>query len=127
MKTYLDCFPCFFRQILKTTRFMDMDDEKIKEIFVAFGQHLSRVHAEAIPPEIGRDAYRIITEKTGIFDPYAKIKKECTRKVLQMYPKLNERIALSEDPLNMAVRILLERIFVVSSSNSPRFSGSSMR
>ena len=86
---------------------MDMDDEKIKEIFVAFGQHLSRIHAEAIPPEIGREAYRIITETTGILDPYAKIKKECTQKALQMYPKLNKRIALSKDPLNMAVRMAI--------------------
>ncbi|GAJ05519.1 unnamed protein product, partial [marine sediment metagenome] len=36
---------------------MNIDEQKIQEVLVAFGQHLSRIHAEAIPSEIGREAY----------------------------------------------------------------------
>ena len=84
-----------------------MDEPKIREILVAFGQHLSRIHAEAIPPEIGREAYRLISEKTGILDPYAKIKKENTQHALSLNPQLKERIASSEDRLSMAIRMAI--------------------
>lgn len=107
MKTYLDCYPCFFHQILNTSRMMNVDEQKIQELLVAFGQYLSRIPAEAIPPEIGREAYHLISEKTGILDPYAKIKKECTQQALSLYPQLKERVASSEDRLSMAVRMAI--------------------
>ena len=84
---------------------MDVNEEKTREILVTFGQHLSHIHEKAIPPEIGREAYRIISEITGIRDPFADIKKENTQKALSLYPHLKERIALSEDRLEMAVRM----------------------
>ena len=58
---------------------MNLDEKKIQEILVAFGHQLSRIHAEAIPPEIGREAYRLISEKSGILDPYAKLKQTPNR------------------------------------------------
>jgi uncharacterized protein with ATP-grasp and redox domains len=86
---------------------MNVNEEKIREILVAFGQDLSRIHEEAIPPEIGREAYRIISEKTGISDPYAEIKKENTHKALSLYPQLKRRIESSEDRLSAAVRMAI--------------------
>jgi uncharacterized protein with ATP-grasp and redox domains len=86
---------------------MNVDEDLIREMLVAFGRHLSQVGAEAIPPEIGREAYRLIAEKTGIPDPYAEIKKECTQKALSLYPRLKERIASAEDRLAMAVRVAI--------------------
>ncbi|UCE42000.1 MAG: DUF89 family protein [Candidatus Aminicenantes bacterium] len=107
MRTYLDCYPCFFHQIIGTSRMMNVDEQTIRDILVAFGQSLPRIHAEAIPPEIGREAYRLISEKTGILDPYAKLKKECTQQALSFYPKLKERVASSQDRLLEAVRIAI--------------------
>lgn len=107
MRTYLDCYPCFFQQILKTTRMMGVDEEKIREIMVAFGRNLSRIRTDATPPEIGREAYRIIAEKTGIVDPYETLKKQCTRQALALYPMLKERIASSGDRLLTAVRMAI--------------------
>ena len=86
---------------------MNVDEKKIQEILVAFGQYLPQIHAEAIPPEIGREAYRLISEKTGIPDLYAEIKKECTQKALSLYPQLKEQVASSEDPLLTAIRMAI--------------------
>lgn len=86
---------------------MNIDEQKIQEVLVAFGQYLSRIHAEAIPPEIGREAYRLISEKTGILDPYAKIKKKCTQQALALYPWLKKRISSAEDRLVMAIRMAI--------------------
>jgi uncharacterized protein with ATP-grasp and redox domains len=107
LKTYLDCYPCFFHQILNTSRMMNVNEQKTREILVSFGQYLSRIHAEAIPPEIGREAYRIISEKTGVQDLFAKIKKENTQEALSLYPQLKERVVSSEDRLKMAVRMAI--------------------
>lgn len=107
MKTYLDCYPCFFQQIIKTTRLMNVDEDEVREILIAFGRQLSRIHEGAIPPEIGREAYRLISEKTGVQDPYAAIKIECTRKALSLYPQLKERVASSADRLEAAVRVAI--------------------
>ena len=107
MKTYLDCYPCFFHQILNTTRMMGMDEPKIREILTGFGRVLSRIRPGATPPEIGREAYRFIAEKTGITDPYENIKKRCTQQALALYPRLKERIASSGDRLRMAVRMAI--------------------
>jgi len=105
MKTYLDCYPCFFHQLLNTLRMVDLNEQKIREILIAFGQLLSQIRADATPPEIGREAYRLIAKKTGITDPYENIKKKCTRQALALYPRLKERIASSGDRLRMAVRM----------------------
>jgi uncharacterized protein with ATP-grasp and redox domains len=86
---------------------MEMDENDIKEVLVAFGQNLPNIHTGAIPPEIGREAYRLISEKTGILDPYARLKKECTQKALSLYPQLKETVAASQDPLRMAVRMAI--------------------
>ena len=86
---------------------MNIDEKTIREILVAFGHHLPRIHAEAIPPEIGREAYRLISEKTGIQDPYEKLKKENTRQALSLYPQLKERVAASQDRLKMAIRMAI--------------------
>lgn len=107
MRTYLDCYPCFFQQIIKTSKMMNMDEKDIKEILVAFGQNLRHIHTGAIPPEIGREAYRLISEKTGILDPYARLKRECTQKALSLYPQLKEMVAASRDPLKTAVRMAI--------------------
>jgi uncharacterized protein with ATP-grasp and redox domains len=107
MRTYLDCYPCFFHQILKTSRTMAVDEQKIQEILIAFGQFLSQIRVEATPPEIGREVYRLISEKTGILDPYSSIKKKCTQQALALYPQLKQRIESSVDRLGMAVRMAI--------------------
>jgi len=83
------------------------DEDKIKEILVAFSQFVPGISEQATPPEIGREVYRIISEKTGIEDPYRMIKKRCTQQALALYPKLKETIALSEDRLLTALRIAI--------------------
>lgn len=107
MKVYLDCYPCFFDQILKTSRKITTDERKIREIMAEFATFVPRISAEATPPEIGREVYRIISQKTGILDPYKEIKKMCTRQALVLYPKLKEIIVSSEDRLLTAIRMAI--------------------
>lgn len=105
MKSYLDCYPCFFTQAIKTSRMITSDEKKIWQILNEVSLSLPEIPFGATPPEVGREVYRIISERTGMKDPYRKLKEECTRQALTLYPELNKLINSSEDRLMTAVRI----------------------
>ena len=54
MRAYLDCYPCFFTQTLKTSRMILTDEKEIWEILSAVSSYLSGVAFGVTPPEIGR-------------------------------------------------------------------------
>lgn len=107
MKAYLDCYPCFFAQTLKTARMITSDEKKIWEILKAVSLALPRISFDATPPEIGREVYRIVSEKTGVDDPYRKIKERCTRQALSLYPEFRRLIESSRDRLMTALCIAI--------------------
>ncbi len=105
MKSYLDCYPCFFTQAIRTSRMITSDEKKIWQILNEVSLSLPEIRFGATPPEIGREVYRIISKRTGIKDPYRKIKEKCTRQALSLYPELKKLINSSEDRLMTAIRI----------------------
>jgi len=107
MKTYLDCYPCFFSQTLKTSRMITSDEKKVREILTEISLFLPNISFDATPPEIGREVYRIIAEMTGVYDPYKEIKERCTRQALSLYPELKKRVHSSKDRLMSAVRVAI--------------------
>lgn len=107
MKAYLDCYPCFFSQAIKTSRIITSDDRKIRQVLDAVAEFLPGICFEATPPEIGREVYRIISEITGVADPYQKIKEECTRQALSLYPELKKMVDDSQDRLMAAVKVAI--------------------
>ncbi|MBA7674085.1 MAG: DUF89 family protein [Candidatus Aminicenantes bacterium] len=105
MKSYLDCYPCFFTQAIRTSRMITSDEKKIWQILNEVSLSLPEIRFGATPPEIGREVYRIISKRTGIKDPYRKIKEKCTHQALSLYPELKKLINSSEDRLMTAIRI----------------------
>lgn len=105
MKAYLDCYPCFFSQTLKTARMITQDDRKIRQILAEVSLRLPKISFEATPPEIGKHVYNIISEMTGVDDPYKEIKENCTQHALSLYPELKRWIASSEDRVMAAIRL----------------------
>lgn len=107
MKAYLDCYPCFLCQALKTARLITRDERKIKHILDQVAFTLPTLRFEATPAEIGRDVYRLIARESGVEDPYQELKKFWTEKALALYPSLKQLVRESEDPLFMAVRVAI--------------------
>ena len=70
MKAYLDCYPCFFTQAIKTSRMITSDERKTWKILNEVSTAVSQIPFGATPPEIGREVYRIISKITGVKDPY---------------------------------------------------------
>lgn len=103
MKTYPECYPCFFNQVLKTVKVVTLDEQKVWESLKAVGSFLSQVSFDVPPPEISREIYRIISEITGILDPYQSVKRRCTELALAHYADLKRRLSGESDRLKAAV------------------------
>ncbi|MBC8359617.1 MAG: DUF89 family protein, partial [Candidatus Aminicenantes bacterium] len=105
MKAYLDCYSCFFNQALKTSRMITSDEKKIWKILNEVSLSIPKIPFGATPAEIGREVYRIISEQTGVEDPYKKIKEKNTQQALSLYPELKKLINSSNERLKTAVRL----------------------
>ncbi|MFO7979221.1 MAG: ARMT1-like domain-containing protein [Candidatus Aminicenantes bacterium] len=104
MKAYLDCYPCFFIQTLRTMRLITSDEKEIWKALREVSSFLPQLSFDSTPPEIGREVYRIISEITGVEDPYKEIKKTCTQKALDLYPEVKEKVKKADNPLMAALR-----------------------
>lgn len=105
MKTSFGCFPCYFTQILKTSALLELTDAQIHEALGRFGACLADLPLQASPAANGFELYRLLTEISGVGDPYRVIKDKCTRTALQLYPELKQRVSAAPDPLFEAVRV----------------------
>jgi len=105
MKAYLDCYPCFFIQALKTARLVTSDEKIILQILKDVSLYLSQASFDVTPSEIGLGVYRIISRRTGVEDPYKEVKERCIQQALSLYPELKKLIESSEDRLMTAVRL----------------------
>jgi len=107
VRAYLDCYPCFLTQTLKTARLITSDERKIKDILDKVAASLPQINFAATPAEIGREVYRIIAQESGVEDPYHHLKKVWTAKALKLYPYLKKLIRSSSDPLFQAIKVAI--------------------
>ncbi|UCC38198.1 MAG: DUF89 family protein [Candidatus Aminicenantes bacterium] len=105
MRAYLDCYPCFFTQALRTSKMLNLDEKKTWEILNEVSLVIPEIPFGATPPEIGRKVYQIISKRTGLEDPFKEIKEKCTRQALSLFPELKKLINSSEDRLMTAIRL----------------------
>lgn len=107
MKTYLDCYPCFMNQALRTGRVATNDEAKIKRLLDSIGAELKNIPLESTPPETGDMIYRKVREITGVFDPYKKIKESHILEALSIYPELEKIIARADNKLLTAIKLAI--------------------
>jgi len=86
MKLFLDCIPCFQKQVLFTVK--DLDDKLKSKILRKVMILLCDTSWELTPDEIANKVYNLVREETGIADPYKQIKKQSNKMAMELYPKL---------------------------------------
>jgi uncharacterized protein with ATP-grasp and redox domains len=104
MRTATDCYPCVFRQIVKTGRLANASEPDILRAIREFSAAVNRISPQASPAEIGGIAYRILSQVTGVADPYRDIKRGCIREALALYPSVKELVAAAPDKLLAAAK-----------------------
>jgi uncharacterized protein with ATP-grasp and redox domains len=107
MKLYLDCIPCFMQQALRAGRLATSDEKKLKQILDETGEMVKTISMHATPAEIGMSVYRIVSEVTGVRDPYKNMKQQHIAETKSIYPELEKIMANSEDKLLTAIRIAI--------------------
>ncbi len=105
MEIFLDCLPCFLRQVLEASRLatdkIDIQEEIMRETI----QLISNYEDYKYSPEIGRDMHQIVKKYTGISDPFRHIKNENIENAIEIYPFLKCFLYKKTDRLYWALKI----------------------
>ncbi|MFP4473220.1 MAG: damage-control phosphatase ARMT1 family protein [Candidatus Omnitrophota bacterium] len=107
MKTYLECIPCFFHQVIYMAGMASQDERVQKRIIDAVARQIPRFSLNKTPPEMARIIHKIIAREAGEKDFYKEIKEKSNRMALEVYPHLKEKVEASEDRLLTAVEIAI--------------------
>lgn len=105
MKTYLECFPCFVRQVLDFCKLITDDSTVHEEILRKALLKLSKLDMTTTPPHTATQMYRFVKEITGTQDPFAQIKIDFNNFALDHLEMLQEIIDNSDDKLETAINL----------------------
>ena len=103
MRTELDCVPCFVRQAIDAVRLVGGDDDVAERVLRRVLRVTASMRMDRPPPLMGREIHRIIREETGFADPYASLKEQSTRTVLDLVDRLEALIEAAPDQFEAAV------------------------
>ncbi len=97
MITKIDCLPCVFKQALATVRLATTDTEVQERALREIAGFYSNIKIEGTPSGFSQHVYRIISEVTGVADPFAVEKKKFNKLALSMVGECYKAIESSED------------------------------
>ena len=103
MKAKADCIPCMFKQALNTARFVTDDPDVHMRVLEILSDRIRGLNMENTPAAVSQVVYEIVSDVTGIPDPYAGQKEETNRAALDMAPHIADLIRHADDPLDAAL------------------------
>jgi len=107
MKTYLDCIPCFFKQILEAARMAGADEQTQRKALDELAKVMPGIPLTYSPPETGKIVYDLLKNIIKKDDPYLKVKEKSNRLAKNIYGKLKKKISRSHDRLLTAVELAI--------------------
>ena len=107
MKLYLECIPCYIRQILDAAKMVTNDKKLLEHILRKSLIAASEFDSGSIGLLTQAKIQRIIKELLPNSDPYSKIKKKFNIICLELEEKLKIMIKESSDPFKTSLRISL--------------------
>jgi damage-control phosphatase, subfamily I len=107
MKTYLDCIPCFFRQMLEGARIVKASPKDQKWILDEFAKMIPGISLRSSPPEIARLGYSLLRNISPNGDPYKEIKQKSNRIALKLLGRLKNKVAHSKNKLLTALELAI--------------------
>ena len=105
MKAEVDCIPCMFKQALNTARVITDDPKVHREILAKVAECIAELEIDQTPAAMSQPAYKIVSEVTGVSDPYADAKKESNEVAMQLSDEFEEWIEQTDDSLDAALHI----------------------
>jgi len=103
VKTYSECIPCFFRQILGTATHCGASEDERISLSKAAAAILEGIDDTVSPPENAFRFYRQVTAALQHPDPYRQIREHSNREAMKAAGELSTHIAQAEDQLLKAL------------------------
>jgi len=104
-----DCIACILRMSVAALRQMPLDETTIRQLFTEIleipalrGLNWNKTSAEVI-----EDIWRKIVKKTGSSDPFRSTKANQNKKIMDLYPVLQQMVNGAADPLYTAVKLAI--------------------
>ena len=105
MKAKPDCIACLFKQALNTIRVVTPDPVVWQEVLRRTEAHAQGASMDQTPAALSQHVYRIVSEVTGVADPYRELKRHTNESALRMLPDLERIVNESADPLKAAIHM----------------------
>ncbi|MFC1556905.1 DUF89 domain-containing protein [candidate division KSB1 bacterium] len=105
MKSDPECLVCLLKQALNTVRIASDDVAMHREVLNHVAEEIPGADLSRSPADISTIVYRIVSQVTGVADPYAEIKKRTNREALLMLPYLREIMSAASDTLDAVLHI----------------------
>ena len=105
MKAQLDCIACSMQHALRSIRLMTDDNGVRENLLRQVTTHLAQAEWQTNPLNLADGIYTVLSELTGIDNPYAQLKSQSNQEVLNLYPELQDLVRNSRDPLLTACKL----------------------
>ncbi|WP_421901818.1 damage-control phosphatase ARMT1 family protein [Maridesulfovibrio sp.] len=106
MIPHLDCQVCLLSQGLKMARIAAPEEpEKHERLLHEWAAKLNTLSMEQTVPHWAQKLYPLGYEILGNNDPYAEIKRDANRMVMQSVPEVFELVAAANDSLRVAMNV----------------------
>jgi len=107
MQMTLDCMPCFVRQALDAVRMVTDSPDTQQQVLHSVLRWLSEAPLQQSPLVMAQRVHRLIRKLACDGDPYLQAKQWSNELALELYPRVEEMVRDSSDPLEMALRMAI--------------------
>ncbi|MDD2513054.1 MAG: ARMT1-like domain-containing protein [Proteiniphilum sp.] len=101
------CYFCFARTFERLMEKHTLTAAEKKELAAEMFSHFHNGASGFSVPALSRELYRLFREKSGVVDPYERIKYESNDRLLREYGSFREKIGHSDDPFETALRLAI--------------------
>jgi len=104
-----ECVPCILRMSVAALRQLPLDENTIRELTAEILEipSLRGLDWNTTSAEVIEDVWRKIVKKIGSSDPFRSVKSNQNKKIMDLYPVLQQMINEAGDPLYMAVKLAI--------------------
>jgi hypothetical protein len=106
LKAYPECFSCIFDQSIRVLRKSNFgnDNEKVWNSLLKIANNVKNVPYGLTPAQLAEHFYPLLSEITGIEDPYKDEKEHSNQIMLRIYNDLKELVLNSSNPILTALK-----------------------
>ncbi|MCD6117259.1 DUF89 family protein [bacterium] len=105
MKSDIQCLYCLIKQAYNTARIATSDKSIQRRILNLMADKIPQADLSESPAVLSTPVYSLVSEVTGIPDPYYQIKRQTNREAMALIPQLHPLIDAAADPLDAALHL----------------------